>query len=150
MDSSWQGNRGPNPADAADGPASYDHHLYYSYGVRPCSYSDPCVSHRVLPPVRVVLTVDCTYIFSRVVPQRTRTHTCAPSATRNSSGATPRVGNRRCGTGSGRSRRTSTRPTRSSSAGGTHRSSLTPRAGAGSCVFFCLFAASPPHVSSKT
>ncbi|KAH7921216.1 glycoside hydrolase [Leucogyrophana mollusca] len=32
MDVSWQHNNAPNPADAADGPQGYDHHLYYSFG----------------------------------------------------------------------------------------------------------------------
>ncbi|KAM5534496.1 hypothetical protein V8D89_011828 [Ganoderma adspersum] len=37
MDSTWQNNRGPNPADAADGPAGYDYHLYFSYGGGPAA-----------------------------------------------------------------------------------------------------------------
>ncbi|KAH9034624.1 glycoside hydrolase family 5 protein [Lactarius pseudohatsudake] len=32
MDILWQGNNPANPADAAIGPQSYDHHLYYSFG----------------------------------------------------------------------------------------------------------------------
>lgn len=43
MEMGWQHNNPPNPADAADGPAAYDGHLYYSYGVRPhrVSHSGP-------------------------------------------------------------------------------------------------------------
>ena len=33
MDVSWQYNNPPNPADAKDGPQTYDNHLYYSFGV---------------------------------------------------------------------------------------------------------------------
>ena len=33
MDANWQGGRGPNPADAKDGPQTYDDHLYYNFGV---------------------------------------------------------------------------------------------------------------------
>ena len=29
MDALWQYNSAPNPADAANGPQAYDHHLYY-------------------------------------------------------------------------------------------------------------------------
>jgi len=32
MDVSWQNNNPPNPADAKDGPQTYDNHLYYSFG----------------------------------------------------------------------------------------------------------------------
>jgi hypothetical protein len=34
MDMTWQHNNPPNPADAKDGPQTYDDHLYYSFGVR--------------------------------------------------------------------------------------------------------------------
>lgn len=34
MDVNWQYNNPANPADAAIGPAGYDNHLYYSFGVR--------------------------------------------------------------------------------------------------------------------
>lgn len=40
MDGTWQKNTGPNPANAADGPAGYDYHLYFGFGVRP----RPCPS----------------------------------------------------------------------------------------------------------
>jgi len=33
MDMTWQYNNPPNPADAKDGPQTYDDHLYYSFGV---------------------------------------------------------------------------------------------------------------------
>ena len=33
MDVSWQWGNRSNPADAEDGPQSYDNHLYYSFGV---------------------------------------------------------------------------------------------------------------------
>lgn len=33
MDVGWQYNNPPNPADAKDGPQTYDTHLYYSFGV---------------------------------------------------------------------------------------------------------------------
>lgn len=29
----WQYNNPPNPADAKNGPQTYDDHLYYSFGV---------------------------------------------------------------------------------------------------------------------
>ncbi len=32
MDILWQHNSPANPADAAIGPQSYDHHLYYRFG----------------------------------------------------------------------------------------------------------------------
>jgi hypothetical protein len=32
MDVSWQNGNPPNPADAKDGPQTYDNHLYYSFG----------------------------------------------------------------------------------------------------------------------
>ena len=34
MDMTWQHNNPSNPADAKDGPQTYDDHLYYSFGVR--------------------------------------------------------------------------------------------------------------------
>ena len=33
MDMTWQYNDPANPADAKDGPQTYDDHLYYSFGV---------------------------------------------------------------------------------------------------------------------
>ena len=33
MDVSWQSGNRSNPADAKDGPQTYDNHLYYSFGV---------------------------------------------------------------------------------------------------------------------
>ena len=33
MDIIWQYDNPPNPADAQDGPQTYDDHLYYSFGV---------------------------------------------------------------------------------------------------------------------
>ena len=33
MDVTWQYNNPSNPADAKDGPQTYDDHLYYSFGV---------------------------------------------------------------------------------------------------------------------
>ena len=34
MDLNWQyGNNRSDPADAMDGPQTYDRHLYYSFGV---------------------------------------------------------------------------------------------------------------------
>ena len=33
MDMNWQWGNRSNPADAADGPQTYDNHLYYSFGV---------------------------------------------------------------------------------------------------------------------
>jgi len=33
MDMSWQYGDHPNPADAKDGPQTYDGHLYYGFGV---------------------------------------------------------------------------------------------------------------------
>ena len=33
MDVSWQWGNRSNPADAQDGPQTYDNHLYYSFGV---------------------------------------------------------------------------------------------------------------------
>ena len=39
MDVNWQHNNPPNPANAAIGPAAYDNHLYYSFGVRSSCYS---------------------------------------------------------------------------------------------------------------
>ena len=33
MDVSWQWGNRSNPADAKDGPQSYDNHLYYNFGV---------------------------------------------------------------------------------------------------------------------
>ena len=35
MEMYWQQNNPPNPADAKDGPQTYDNHLYYSFGVSP-------------------------------------------------------------------------------------------------------------------
>jgi hypothetical protein len=35
MDINWQwGDDRANPADAKDGPQTYDNHIYYSFGVR--------------------------------------------------------------------------------------------------------------------
>ena len=33
MDTNWQHKGAPNPADAKDGPQTYDDHLYYGFGV---------------------------------------------------------------------------------------------------------------------
>ena len=48
MDILWQYNNPPNPADAANGPHAYDHHLYYRLVHVPssvhCLYSDLCLS----------------------------------------------------------------------------------------------------------
>ena len=33
MDINWQWTGAPNPADAKDGPQTYDDHLYFSFGV---------------------------------------------------------------------------------------------------------------------
>ena len=41
MDVNWQYNNPANPADAAIGPAGYDNHLYYSFGVRSFPPSHP-------------------------------------------------------------------------------------------------------------
>ena len=33
MDIDWQQGNRSNPADAKDGPQTYDNHIYYSFGV---------------------------------------------------------------------------------------------------------------------
>ena len=42
MDMGWQWAGDPsNPADAKDGPQTYDNHLYYSFGVSPSCLGVP-------------------------------------------------------------------------------------------------------------
>ncbi|KIY63331.1 glycoside hydrolase family 5 protein [Cylindrobasidium torrendii FP15055 ss-10] len=45
MDMSWQWNSPANPADAAIGPALYDNHLYYGYGVATSEDPEAYLTH---------------------------------------------------------------------------------------------------------
>ena len=50
MDITWQQNNPPNPADAKDGPQTYDDHLYYNFGVssRADIYDDSLLSFVII------------------------------------------------------------------------------------------------------